>query len=608
MKPLNYLAVVGLAYSVVISTGCGGNDCGTGTTETDGECLGTLQCGEGTQVANGACVPSNPDGLTCGGNTQLSEDGTECVLSEGACAAPATLDTATGQCVAPGDLQCGSGTVERDGFCIPSCDGPFETQNSTRTGCVTAARIQLVHASPDPELSTVDVYSGPNLLESPDGTEIGDDFSYGDASPVLKVALSAGLRIIASNGQSEDDPLVELSGGDLGANRFLVVIQGGVRSRPREIAVFTEFREEAANQDTVIATLVHSSPDAPAISAGFQEQYATASTSELFSNTAYQLGGASLTYAGLELDSQVIDIYPNGGGEPVASVQTSSGDVFPVPSGLPNGESVAFVATGLLNPEDGEPNLEILAVTTDGASGFLDRAARLQVVHAAAAAPTPVDVYLGEMGATSAAAGTEVVEDLAYQNATPFRSYVAGVPGMLQVTEANQATLAVNEPFTPMMGQIARLVAIGGADGQELTVSVVDGAEVSADGAGNIDLQMFHASTSAPASVDVYFTVSEPGAPPISFGDPDVGGLAFGMGGAPVTQPFRDYLVSVADAGATEELVRFTAAISTSLFTGSDGEALFAAITGSASPSVTGLDLLLVSPAGVPRDVGGAEP
>ncbi|MEO1333943.1 MAG: DUF4397 domain-containing protein, partial [Myxococcota bacterium] len=490
MKPLKNFAFFGFAAAVASTAmSCGGTDCGPGTNEVDDECVATgVECGDGTQLVDGACVP----GLSCGATTQLSADGTECVLAEAACEEPATLDTSTGQCVAPEQIRCGTGTTERNGVCIPSCEGVFEVQNSMGTGCVDAARVQIVHASPDPETATVDVYSGPNIVATESGTAIGDDFSFGDGTPVLKVASAEPIRITASDAENSDEFVLELPASTLDSTRYLLVVQGGVRGRTLEIAIYNVLTERSPIPGQRLIAFVHASPDAPAVSGGRQETYATASSAPLFTNISYGAGGGTLDYNDPGASMIPFDVYPtNGDLRPLASLQTSSGEVIPAAEGLMEQETMVLIATGLLEPADGEPGLQVLAVTPDGRSGVLDAAARLQVVHAAVRAvpalqaPSSIDVYLGEMGATAAAVGTEVATDLDYQNASPFQSYVAGVPNMLQVTAANDANLEVNEPFTPMMGQTARLVVINdGPNG--LTLRVVNGAEVGTGGTGTI--------------------------------------------------------------------------------------------------------------------------
>lgn len=142
-----------LALATVPVVGCGGSECGSGTTEKDGECVavdsnntsgedscgsGTTYdadsekcvsddgegttCGSGTVEEDGVCVPS--EGLKCGPKTSEDEDG-NCVISADACEDGETLDPNTGDCVVGnGGAECGAGTAldSDSGECVPTAD------------------------------------------------------------------------------------------------------------------------------------------------------------------------------------------------------------------------------------------------------------------------------------------------------------------------------------------------------------------------------------------------------------------------------------------------------------------------------------------------------
>jgi hypothetical protein len=89
-----------LAVSVLPIAGCGGAECGDGTTERDGVCVPAYPeraCGEGTIEQGGVCVPAYPE-RTCGPST-VEVDG-HCVLAAdvGPCGAGSILHG--GECVA----------------------------------------------------------------------------------------------------------------------------------------------------------------------------------------------------------------------------------------------------------------------------------------------------------------------------------------------------------------------------------------------------------------------------------------------------------------------------------------------------------------------------
>jgi hypothetical protein len=114
-----------------------GIECGPGTLEMDGTCVGTdsSACGPGTKLEGGQCVPEvnvkcgpqtmlvgnecRPDGtiVTCAPGTQLVNN--QCIPSAEACGPGTTLD-ATGVCIPDGTIVCGAGTIPNgSGMCVP---------------------------------------------------------------------------------------------------------------------------------------------------------------------------------------------------------------------------------------------------------------------------------------------------------------------------------------------------------------------------------------------------------------------------------------------------------------------------------------------------------
>ena len=64
-------ALTAMVMTATALSACGGNECASGTTEKDGQCVptSTLTCGEGTVRENGACVPTST--TTCGAGSIL---------------------------------------------------------------------------------------------------------------------------------------------------------------------------------------------------------------------------------------------------------------------------------------------------------------------------------------------------------------------------------------------------------------------------------------------------------------------------------------------------------------------------------------------------------
>ncbi|MEL6338548.1 MAG: hypothetical protein AAFQ65_01435 [Myxococcota bacterium] len=616
MKTINLFFVGALGVFGATVAGCGGNDCGDGTVERDGTCVVNatqIQCGAGTRLVDGECVTN--EGLVCGDDTVLNEDGSACVVAATACSAPATFDTATGRCVSPSEITCGNGTELDGDRCIPACNGSFEVKNPQRTGCLPAAGVQVVHASPDPSLATVDLYSGDTFLQD-DDTVIGDDFAFGTATPFISVAEEFGLQVSAADSTDNSSPLLETAPGELEAGTvYFLVIRGVVNPSDFDTGANAAIGAELVviedpnivvdpGQSTQLA-LFHAVPDVGSVSAGRQTVYGQASGAELFTNVSYT-DTSVLRYTGedggpptLATGTQAFDVYASGGGLPVASLQTSSGEAIPAASGLEQNTVGVLVAMGFLDPsanQDG-PGLQVVAVLPDGTAGVLDAAARLQVVNTNSRS---YDVYFAEMGAT--ALGDVVESNLGSLSATAMQSFVAGPGRMFQLTQPGDPAFDLNTAFSPEFGSVSRLV-IHPRPGMMDQLSVVTGTEQASD--GSFDIELFHAAPNVDSPVDVHFS---PNPGEVDPQNPAVDALAFDTDVEPAAPGvFRDYFVNVASDGGSTSIVNFNADF-TNLFNLSvDGSSLFAALSGN-DDSAPDLDLLIVAPSGEFEAIPGAIP
>lgn len=124
MKLRLLAALAALATMPYALTGCGGTECGEGTTEQDGQCVAettgeSVTCAEGTTLTDGKC---EADVSGCGANTSLNDDG-ECVADEGpdpaeSCGTGTQYDEGAGECVPTSTIECGEGTTEEGGECV----------------------------------------------------------------------------------------------------------------------------------------------------------------------------------------------------------------------------------------------------------------------------------------------------------------------------------------------------------------------------------------------------------------------------------------------------------------------------------------------------------
>lgn len=111
------IAALALAVSPTLMVGCGGTECGDGTTEQDGKCMPVVQCGDNTMLVSGQCVL---DTAACEAGT-TNMNGT-CVPTAEICNEQTMFDAGTGTCVPNWGVACGTGTSYNmtSGKCEPS--------------------------------------------------------------------------------------------------------------------------------------------------------------------------------------------------------------------------------------------------------------------------------------------------------------------------------------------------------------------------------------------------------------------------------------------------------------------------------------------------------
>ncbi len=165
--------VVGAVSIGLAGVGCGGDEleCGPGTTEVGGECMGAVgSCGAGTVLVDGKCLPDCEEGEywngskcaelkgcspgtkesgetcvpacventywngtacvavpTCGEGTAFEADAGACVPADTACAEGTHLDQ--GKCV-PDATECGEGTHLDNGKCVEDALAPADVDES----------------------------------------------------------------------------------------------------------------------------------------------------------------------------------------------------------------------------------------------------------------------------------------------------------------------------------------------------------------------------------------------------------------------------------------------------------------------------------------------
>ncbi|MBL7782198.1 MAG: DUF4397 domain-containing protein [Saprospiraceae bacterium] len=295
------------------------------------------------------------------------------------------------------------------------------------------ARVQLIHNSPDPAATVVDVYKNGNLYAD------NVPFRGAKAFDFVPAGSPMNIGIAPANSTSVNDTIKNFTYTFENGKTYVVSVIGltSSTSTPLALNINDLGRETASTPTQVDLAVLHGSPDAPAVDVD-----AVYVANNLISNLAY---GSSTGY--LSVAPAIYDLAVRASGNPDV-VATFRADL----SSLAGGAAYVF-ASGLLG---GTPAFGLYAALADGTVIALPAApapARVQVVHNAVA-PT-VDVYVGN---------TLLADDFEFRSATPFVSVAADRPLNVGIALANSASAAdalANIPVTFQSGQTYVVFASG---------------------------------------------------------------------------------------------------------------------------------------------------
>jgi hypothetical protein len=339
------------------------------------------------------------------------------------------------------------------------------------------ARVQIIHNSPSP---TVDIYANGALLL--------DDFEFRTATPFIDVPadVEIDIAVALSNSTSVDDALVVFEDIVFASGQTYVVTASGIvgnAAAPFTLIVNDAGREAATDPGQVDISVLHGSPDAPAVDVD------AVFIGNLISNLAY---GEFTGYLGVAPGVYDLSIRPAGDPTVVATFRADL-------SGLAGGAATVF-ASGLLA---GDPAFGLFAALPNGdvLELPLTPTARVQIIHNS---PNPtVDVY---------ANGALLLDDFEFRTATPFIDVPADVEIDIAVALSNSTSvddaLVVFEDIVFASGQTYVVTASGivGNAAAPFTLIVNDAGREAATDPGQVDISVLHGSPDAPAvDVDAVF-------------------------------------------------------------------------------------------------------
>ncbi|MCS6929986.1 MAG: DUF4397 domain-containing protein [Saprospiraceae bacterium] len=373
------------------------------------------------------------------------------------------------------------------------------------------ARVQLIHNSP---ASTVDIYVNGDLVI--------DDFEYLQSTPFDYVPAGVPFQIAVApaNSSSATDAFYTTTVSFENGKTYYLVANGV--GATFSLLVKDGARERAVNPDKVEFSILHGSPDAPAV-----DVRSALNGSPVVSNLAF---GQFTPYLSLDTGLFIVDVTPAGNALTVVGT-------WGVDLAGAQGLAGLVMATGLLS---GNPEIDLVVVLPNGFVVGLVPLARAQVIHNS---PTPtVDVYVND---------DRFIDDFAFRKATPFVFLVAREPITLSVAPANSTSVgqAIYSLSIPRLetGKDYVIMAAGvvGSPTRPFQLYINENGRRRSASSTTVDLALFHGSPNAPA-VDVQVAGG-----PIVFDN-----IAFGEFSSYITAPATNFIVQLTPANDNTTIIQ----------------------------------------------------
>ncbi|MEL6672469.1 MAG: DUF4397 domain-containing protein [Bacteroidota bacterium] len=340
---------------------------------------------------------------------------------------------------------------------------------------LSTAKIQVIHNSPS---DTVDVYVAGNLAL--------DNVPFRAASEFLTVpaGVSLDVGVALSNSSSVADTFANFT-ANLTANETYYAMAVGIpgnATTPFNLVVKAGAREASTTAGNIDFSVVHGSPDAPAV-----DVFAR-TVAQLVDSAAYE---DATDYISVPAAQYYLDVKAEGTDPIVATFDANL-------SGLADSAAVVF-ASGFLAPAGNQPAFGLFAALPNGdvVEFPATEVARLQVIHNS---PSPtVDVYLGT---------ALLLDNFAFRTATEYIWAPAGQELTVGVALDNSTSVTdtiTSFKLTLVNGEsyVALASGIVGNATTPFTLNIASGTREAATDANNVDFIVVHGSTDAPA-VDVF--------------------------------------------------------------------------------------------------------
>ncbi|MFN0188526.1 MAG: DUF4397 domain-containing protein [Bacteroidia bacterium] len=364
------------------------------------------------------------------------------------------------------------------------------------------AELQVIHNSPDPAASTVDIYINGSLTLN--------DFAFRAATPYLPVTSGTVLNIgiAPANSASVNDTLVNIPVTLVQNQRYVAIASGVLNpaafsTNPNSIPtgfqliISDNMRNASLNPGEVDFKVLHGSTDAPTVDVIAQ------GVGSLVNDASYT---DFTPYISVPAGDYLLDITP--GNDNSIVVATFSAEL----NSLGGGAAVVF-ASGFLDPSQNQNGAAfgLFAALPNGTVVTLNKVGdtRLQIIHNAAdPGAASVDVYVN---------GGLLLDNFNFRTATPFIDVNSGQTLNIGIAPPNSASvndILVNIPVVLADGETYVAVANGvlnpaafAANPEGISTAfqllLFSGMQETGLNGANVDVAVLHGATDAPA-VDVF--------------------------------------------------------------------------------------------------------
>lgn len=425
--------------------------------------------------------------------------------------------------------------------------GAFSASNISAQG---TANLQIIHNSPDPAVSTVDIYVNGNEFLADVDFRTATAFTEVNAGVDLEIQIApADAGIVDAVGPftfnlTEDENYQLIASGVVDVSAF-------TNAAGFTLEAYTPARMEADDPAKVDVNVHHGSPDAPAVDI-YTEQ-----TGE--NPAAVNLAYPDFTgYLSLDPNNETIGV-AEAGGDIIAEFSAPLADLNAT------GAAMTVLASGFFESNNATDNnaFGLLAVLADGTAILLDAAttdpgvANVQIIHNSPdPAASSVDVYVN---------GDLTLPGVEFRTATEFLELPGDTPLDITVTPADAAIedgiefqdvefAAGSSYYVVATGVLDPASFADNPDGIDTAffLNVIPGATTTASDENNFDFLLYHGSPDAPA-VDIVAR--------------DVATLAEGIlytlfSDDYISVPANTYIIDIFDPGADNPLASFDADVS----------------------------------------------